>query len=325
MSSLKLWFLLLLIAVFCLTLYVPLTGQLSPVYNEYGRLASGQINIVSSDFSPFHVNPPLPNMLGALPSVLLNAEYATPSDLGYSHFGRSEYKANLVFVQKNLNHRELLTLGRIISVALFSVIGIFFCYVWSCSLSSYCPAFIAGLLWIFSPFIIGHGTLISPDVPSASLAVASIYFFWRWLKRPEMLEGFIAGIILGLAELTKFTLLIFYPLFIFIWLIYRLPEIKTLGKKDWYQQFKQLVIMFIISVVIINMGYLFEGTGKFLGSYRFQTTLFTCCKTLEEVPSNGGNRFEKTPFAYIPMPLPSNYIQGIDTQRLDFERGLPSY
>jgi hypothetical protein len=110
-----------------------------------------------------------------------------------------------------------------------------------------------------------------------------------------------------------------------MWLLYRLPEIKTLAKKDWRQQIKQLVAIFAMSILIINMGYLFEGTGKLLGSYRFQTTLFTGCKTLADVPTGGGNRFEKTPLAYFPTPLPSNFIQGIDTQRLDFERGLPSY
>jgi 4-amino-4-deoxy-L-arabinose transferase-like glycosyltransferase len=315
MNFLKRWFSFLLLTVFCLIINIPLPSQLSSVYNEYGRLASGQINIISGDFSPFHVNPPLPNIIGALPCVLLNAEYVTPADLGYSHFGRSEYKANHVFVKKNPNHRKLLVFGRI-ALIVFPVIGLFFCYIWSYSQSGYCSAIIAGMLWIFSPFVIGHGTLISPDVPSAALGVASVYFFWKWLKHPAMLEAFSAGIILGLAELTKFTLLIFYPLFIVLWFLYRKPDFK---------QVKQISVIFVTSFLVINMGYLFEGTGKLLGSYRFQTTLFTGCQTLTDVPSSGGNRFEKTPFAYIPIPLPSNFVQGIDTQRLDFERGLPSY
>ncbi|MDR1491861.1 MAG: hypothetical protein LBT05_03955, partial [Planctomycetaceae bacterium] len=78
--------------------------------------------------------------------------------------------------------------------------------------------------------------------------------------------------------------------FVAMWLLYRLPEIKTLAKKDWRQQIKQLVAIFAMSILIINMGYLFEGTGKRLGSYRFQTTLFTGYKTLADIPSGGGNR-----------------------------------
>jgi len=325
MRFLNQWLPLLIFTTVCLTMILSLPGKFSSVYNEYGRLASGQINLESGDFSPFHVNPPLPNMIGSLPSVMLNAEYATPADLGYSHFGRSEYKANDVFIKKNPNHRDLLTYGRIASSGLI-LLGLVFCCHWAYQLTaSICLATMTGILWLFSPYIIGHGTLVSPDVPSAALAVASVYFFWRWLKRPDMFETFIAGIVLGLAELTKFTLLIFYPLFLILWLIYKLPEFKTLTKNDWLQQTKQLTVMFAVSILIINMGYLFEGTGKQLGSFKFQTTFLTGCEKLENVPRTGGNRFESTLLGYIPMPLPSNYIQGIDTQRLDFERGLPSY
>jgi hypothetical protein len=47
---------------------LPLSNQFSSVHNEYGRLASEQINLISGDFSLFHVNPPLANMIGVLPS-----------------------------------------------------------------------------------------------------------------------------------------------------------------------------------------------------------------------------------------------------------------
>jgi hypothetical protein len=37
------------------------------------------------------------------------------------------------------------------------------------------------------------------------------------------------------------------------------------------------------------------------------------------------NRFAGTWAGAIPVPLPADFVQGIDTQRYDFERGLPSY
>jgi hypothetical protein len=314
----------LILFLLALLIIVPLPCRFSYVYNEDGRLASGLVNLRYGNYSVFHVNPPLANMIGSLPAFFAGTYCPTTADLGFYHFGRMEYKAGKIWVEKNINHFFWLQCGRY-CVIVFVFWGMFICYVWAKEFFGQISAIIVSLVWLFSPYILGYGCLICPDVPSAAVGITVLYFFHHWLKHSDMPDALFSGLILGLAELTKFTLLIFYPLFIFIWLIYRLPEIKTLGKKDWYQQFKQLVVMFIISVVIINMGYLFEGTGKFLGSYRFQTTLFTGCKTLEEVPSNGGNRFEKTPLAYIPMPLPSNFIQGIDTQRLDFEHGLPSY
>jgi hypothetical protein len=37
------------------------------------------------------------------------------------------------------------------------------------------------------------------------------------------------------------------------------------------------------------------------------------------------NRFAGTWLGTFPVPLPAEFVQGIDTQRYDFERGLPSY
>ena len=60
------------------------------------------------------------------------------------------------------------------------------------------------------------------------LGVAAMYFFWRWLKASEWPEAIIAGLTLGLSELCKFTMLIFYPLLPVLWGIYRLPERKAM-------------------------------------------------------------------------------------------------
>src|ERR1019366_10609832 len=62
------------------------------------------------------------------------------------------------------------------------------------------------------PYILGHGCLIGADVPAAAVGVAAGYYFWRWLKRPCWREALLGGLVLGLAELCKFTLLVFYPL-----------------------------------------------------------------------------------------------------------------
>ncbi|MDR1382484.1 MAG: hypothetical protein LBJ67_01355, partial [Planctomycetaceae bacterium] len=45
----KRWLSLLILIVLCLTMSIPLSNQFSAVYNEYGRLASGQINLISGD------------------------------------------------------------------------------------------------------------------------------------------------------------------------------------------------------------------------------------------------------------------------------------
>jgi len=177
------------------------------------------------------------------------------------------------------------------------------------------------------------------------MGVTAYYLFWRWLNRPEFGGALIVGIVLGLAELTKFTLLVFYPLRILTWLIYRLPgaekgtgPICRNGPKGaahkldlspfprcWLREGGALATMLCLSVVVINLGYGFEESFRPIGEYRFQSQLFSGVETKAGGTNAIGNRFADTWLASLPVPLPANFVQGIDAQRLDFERGLPSY
>ena len=171
----------------------------------------------------------------------------------------------------------------------------------------------------------------SSDVAAGVFALCAIYYFQYWLRKLNFNSAFFAGFILCLAELTRFTLLILYPITVILWVIYRFPRIGICSHVSIRRPFLQWLVLCGISLFVINIGYMFEGTGKLLRDYRFQTTLFTGYSTLKDIPFNGGNRFDgsgnftDTALGYLPVPLPKNCIQGIDTQRLDFECVMPSY
>ncbi|MDR2441656.1 MAG: glycosyltransferase family 39 protein, partial [Planctomycetaceae bacterium] len=275
-----------------------------PVMSEDAHLASGVSHYKYQRFDLYRVNPPLVRFLAALPvkNELISREnnwwrYDT------SPLKRSEFTVGIDVVRQHPDYKLLIFRSRILIALFFGLIGSLVCYFYSKQFVGVIPAFIVLLLWCFSPYILGHGSTIMNDVPAAVLAVTSIYVFWKWLKRPEMLETLIAGLILGLAELTKFTLLIFYPLFIILWILYRIPEFKSISRQGLFQQLKQIIIIFATSLLIINMGYLFEDTGKQFGTFKFQTTLFTGYENIKDIPTGGGNRFENTLLGKIPVPL----------------------
>ena len=87
----------------------------------------------------------------------------------------------------------------------------------------------------------------------------------------------------------------------------------------------QLSSMMAVSVLVINVGYNFEGSCQRLGDYRFQTRTMTGSGSLANASKGNRNRFTDTWLGELPVPLPKNYVQGIDTQKLDFERGMPSF
>jgi len=79
---------------------------------------------------------------------------------------------------------------------------------------------------------------------------------------------------------------------------------------------------------VINLGYGFEGTGARLDELRFISP------TLRDSPGASlpgsiprpGNRFAGTLWGRLPIPVPANYLLGIDRQKYDFdEAGFWSY
>jgi hypothetical protein len=203
---------------------------------------------------------------------------------------------------------------------------------------------------------------MTPDAPAAALGALACYTFWRWLKKPTWRTTFTAGIILGLAELTKTTLILFYPLWPILWLAYRWSEHRSqihsplaprgtadLGPACWFMvsrrapasvaacgevtkpglapnwrsEASMLIVRMLIGLYIVNLGYLGNGSFVQLKEYEFRSNMFGLVDAAE---SGYGNRFRESWLGQVPVPLPYDYMLGIDHQQRDFENFWgPSY
>ncbi len=134
----------------------------------------------------------------------------------------------------------------------FSILGGYVCFRWASELYGPSAGFLASILWCFCPYILGHASLFTPDAHAAAMGVAAYYLFWRWLARPSLAEAVLAGVVLGLAELTKFTLVIFYPLWILTWLVYKLPEHGLGSPKSWLREGGMLLGMMLLSALVME-------------------------------------------------------------------------
>ncbi len=76
---------------------------------------------------------------------------------------------------------------------------------------------------------------------------------------------------------------------------------------------------------MINVGYVFEGSFERLGSYHFISIALGGQPTLDPKSSLGRNRFADSWFSDLPVPVPKDYLLGIDQQKSDFERTKRSY
>jgi hypothetical protein len=311
----------------------------SPTLNEPAHLVAGLSHWLSGDFSLYPVNPPLVRMVAALPTHLIGYE-ADWSSYSRSPGFQPVFRMGEDFVHAN-QQRTLLftTLGRIACLP-FSLLGAVVCFCWARDLWGAPSGLAACLMWCSSPMILGHGSLLTPDVHASALGVAACYTFWRWLKKPTWAQAAITGIVLGCAELAKTTLILFFPVWPVIWIGYRLVDRRALRPTDWFREASMLMLRMAIGLYVLNLGYGFSGTGKRLGQYYFVSELLTYAnqESATAAPSvqssiaatrsfsGRSNRFSGTFLGSIPFPFPEDYVKGIDIQRRDFESfPRPSY
>ena len=303
-----------------------LSWQTSINRTEAGHVGASIYHYKTFRFDVFHVNPPLTRYVTGLPILLSTPEYDWKSYSPRSQ-DRSEWSIGNAFINANSSEKihwiTFLTRCSLIPIILLSS---WFGYRFASELYGQTAGIIFLTLWTFSPLVLAWGATICPDVCAASLGIIGIYTFWHWLKTPTWGKAITAGICLGLLPLTKMTWVIAFPLWVLIWLIWVVPYYIKRTQNVTLPGWKQLATILLIGVYMINMGYAFDGTFRQLKDYKFISHTLTG-RNIDEKSYSAitGNRFEKSWLGYVPMPLPGEFVQGIDTQKLDFERGIESY
>lgn len=82
-------------------------------------------------------------------------------------------------------------------------------------------------------------------------------------------------------------------------------------------------MIFSVAVLVMNLGYGFEGTFTPLGEFPFVSRALTRDAALPATARP--NRFRDEWLGKLPVPLPESYVLGIDQTKAEFERGKRSY
>ena len=162
-----------------------------------------------------------------------------------------------------------------------------------------------------------------PDVPAAATGVTASYLFWKWLQKPTWSLTAFVGMGLGAAILSKTTLLIFFA----IWPLAACLVIFTRRCSPpgitWRRQGIMFAAVFVAAIYVLNLGYGFIGSFERLGEFRFQSRLLK--GDVGDQKQSSENRFDNTLMSSVPVPVPRDYLQGIDRQLADFDQGGRSY
>lgn len=295
----------------------------SPTMDEPAHLAAGISHWRYGRFDLYSVNPPLVRMVAALP-VLAADPVLKFGGFRTADTGRAETRVGNAFIEANGKRIFwLITLARWACIP-FSLLGGWFCWRWASEMFGNASGLTALALWCFSPNILGNGALITADMAAAATAVTAGYWLWRWLNERRPGSAFVAGVALGVALLVKSTLILFCGLWPVVWLLYRWSSPEAWRWRELAREAGQVALMLITAAAVLNLGYGCEGSFRPLGEYEFRSHALSG-KPDSTWDVGRGNRFRGTLFSAWPVPVPANYLLGIDHQRCDFEGGWKKF
>ncbi len=294
----------------------------SPGTDEPGHLVAGIAIWQKGRYDLYRVNPPLVKMVAAAPVVLAGAEteWRNWSDRPGV---RSAWQVGRDFMRVNGQQiRWYFALARWACIPI-CLLGAYVCFRWASEMYGDRAGILALALWCFSPDILGNGAMITPDVGAASFGILAGYQFWKWVRCLTMSSTLLAGLTLGLALLTKSTWIILFPLWPSLWFLSRLTKPTTSWL--WLRECRSLFFIMLLGLGILNLGYLFTGSYQRLGDYRFFSSTLAGAQNFSQDRSESGNRFHGTLLGQLPVPMPRDFVEGLDLQKHDFEAGKWCY
>lgn len=288
----------------------------SPTTDEVAHLPSGLSHLASGDFSLYRVNPPLVRSIAAIPITVLSPAFDWEGATG-PELVRIEFTFGKRFCELNRERiLEFFAVARLACIPL-SLLGCVVVFLWSRELFGPVSAVVSASLWCFSPSILAHGHLVTPDVGATSFGIATCYAFAKWLRRPTWPGAWLTGTLFGLSVLCKLTWLLLGPLLLFQWLVFRRSSADG-GAPPRARQATQMLAIVLMVLLVVNHFYGWKGSFTPIGEYRFASRSLSGSGT-------SSNRFRGTPLAGCPVPVPKDFLQGADLQKRDFEDGAESY
>lgn len=310
----------------------------NPTVDEVAHVPAGVTYWEKGTFKLYRHNPPLFKLVAALPVVLMQPLTAPAYDSKAAW--TNEYPSQATFAQLFLalnldRYFELMQAARLV-MPVWSVLGGIVVFAWSRALFGVAGGLISLTLWCFCPNILAHARLATSDVAAASVSCAATYVFWRYLRDPTLKRAASAGVLLGLAQLTKFSALLLLVLWPVLWLGFALlgESGRFVGKLA--RALPQGILIIVLCVLVIDVGYRFEGVGTPLGQFDFASrSLLTRAgeDTRWRTRPSGNplidvswqhrvNRFRGTWLEDFPSVLPRHYLLGFDEQKIEAD-GIP--
>jgi 4-amino-4-deoxy-L-arabinose transferase-like glycosyltransferase len=356
------------VAILCLVhgwLVIDTLRRKSPTVDEIAHLPAGESFLEKRDFRMYHHNPPLARALAALAADLpIDTERSlswTRRPANHWGFAWDTLDVNADPDESRAQYLNAFTKGRTV-IAVWSAATLAVVYWWAWWWFGETAAWGAALLYCVCPNIIAHAGVVTTDLPATATTLMACFAFARWLEGGTWTRAVVAGVLLGVALLTKFSALwlaILWPIWAILHPALSRGDVRGTARNliPWRltssRGGRQFLGIVFYSWLTVNAGYLFQGRLIPAGSnYRYtwgwtpigdfgfvSGTLTrerrqgdawskedeTHMTTHNEIRKTRVNRFRGTPIGRVPCMLPYEFVSGFDDQKWEAEGKYQMY
>ncbi|MDD5687942.1 MAG: glycosyltransferase family 39 protein [Elusimicrobia bacterium] len=270
------WFsniLVILILIINFILIISSSWEKSAIYDEAVNISSGYIHWKTGNS---HVNREhLTSWKLFVTAPLLFLKLKTPNNLDIN-----QYEIGDKFLyNNNVSADTILHVTRITNAIGAIILG-FFIYKWAFILWGYYGAILSLILYVLSPNMSAWAGVVNTDFGLTVLVFLSVFMFWLYLRNPSTKKLFLTGILFGLAQSTKVSALLLYPLFLFLGIFW----IKYRKEKTFPMILISIIKIFIIGFFVLSITYIFSGLPNYFAGVN---QIFNSMKEGRDVFING--------------------------------------
>ena len=272
-------------------------------HDELWHLPVGLLHLQSGEFDQDVLNPPLSRMWAALPLSISGVT---------TERGADGSECGIIFVNQHADFQHWYNWGRVFHLA-WSVVTACLVARWTWELFGRSAAVLATLLYCTCPNVIAHTSIVTPDASLMCLWIATLYALWRWTKTESWSTALTTAVLMGLALSAKFTAVLLYPIMLYCWFLRFVGSSRMESNLSRSMLVLQSAVSVLLSLTVLCAVYGFNGVGVPLEEQSFRSREVQSIATLLSFADN------------VPLPVPSDWLLGVDAQRMVMEQRHPVF
>jgi 4-amino-4-deoxy-L-arabinose transferase-like glycosyltransferase len=221
----------------------------SPTFDEPAHLYAGYMHWLRRDYGVNPEHPPLVKMVASSPLLIDRPKYPEPPDM----FFRTASSRAGIGMLPSRSSMYLLDHARIaVSIFVFAL-GVLLVLA-SYEMFGVTTALFALTLYVFDPLVIAHGPLVGTDVGAACCIFATVYAFYRYVKRPSWGRLAVCAVAAGLALAAKHSAIVILPILLLLGvteLVLRRREPAPVLRRDAIRLGGAIALIAVVAVTIL--------------------------------------------------------------------------